>query len=443
MMSKNIYSKFKNALLTCTVGLLALTSGHTLAANNTDDSQQRVEDIQKEIHSTKGTGWHLKSQGGLKYIHAKDDSYWFALNGVMRFDEVLFSGSHRDRQGNFPSGGNVRKIEVDVEGGLGKYWVYTLGVDFGIGGTRTAMSDSWLGYEGLAENIGVYAGRHSANWFGYENSCSTSWYPFLERSLAANAFYPGDGVGVLGDMWWENSGFTVLALQPDHGPRVTGTRRAGNDRWLGAARYTFAPVHELGDVWHFGVSAAYRHSDTRLDGLNVSEFAYSTRPGGRARDTAQLVNTGSMVANHAHVANVEAARQYGPLLVQAEYTTVFVHRKNSSLSNVRFDGWNLMAQYMLTGEILRYDVRDGAFSKIDIQSPYGAVELAARYDGVNLNDKDLHGGSQKNATVGVNWYLNDNIKLSANYVHALVHPANGLLKRKLDIIGARVQVKFK
>lgn len=443
MMSKNTYSILKKVLLSCAAGCLLVTSGLTVAANNTDNSQERVEDIQKEIHESRGAGWQLKSQGGLKYIHPKDDSYWFALNGVMRLDETLFSGSHRDRQNDFPSGGNVRKIEIDVEGGIGKYWVYTVGVDFGINGTRTAMSDSWLGYEGFADNIGVYVGRHSANWFGLENATSTSWYPFLERGAVANAFYPGDGIGVLADIWWENAGLTFVAIQPDHGPRIVANKRSGNDRWLGQTRLTFAPIHTLGNVWHFGVSLSSRHNDARLDTINVNDFAYSTRPAARARNTQQLVNTGTIVANHAHAVNFEAARQWGPLLVQAEYTSLFVHRKHNTMSNVRFDGWNVMAQYMLTGEILHYDVRDGNFSKIDIQSPYGAVELAARYDGIHLNDRDLHGGSQQNGTVGVNWYLNDNIRLSANYVHALLHPAGALPKRKLDIIAARVQVKFK
>jgi len=420
---------------------LCFVIGGVASALDADGSQQRVD----EVRVVEGKGWKLKSGGGLTYINPDNEQYWFALNGVLRFDQTLISGTARDRRSDFPSGGNARKIEIDVEGGLGKYWVYTVGLEFGVGGNQFLLSDSWLGYEGFCQNMGLYVGRHSGNWFGLENSTSTSWYPFLERSLAASAFYPGDGLGVLADMWWADAGVTLLVLKPEPGARIVSPngQRYRDDPWMAETRLTYAPVHNAGDVWHFGLSAAYRRNDAKLNGVSVADLAYSTRPGMRARNTAQIVGTPKMSANYLHAFNVEAARHWGPVLIQGEYTTLFVHRVGDIRGSVIFNGWGVIAQYMITGETHQYDVRDGSFGKIDIKSKNGAVELAARYDGINLNDKNIRGGTAHNVTLGVNWYVNDNLRLSANYVSASLHPQNEAPKRRLEALAGRLQIKFK
>ena len=47
----------------------------------------------------------------------------------------------------------------------------------------------------------------------------------------------------------------------------------------------------------------------------------------------------------------------------------------------------------------------------------GAVELAARYSHVDLDDAGVAlGGRQSNWTVGANWYIGQHFKLQFNYV---------------------------
>jgi phosphate-selective porin OprO/OprP len=42
--------------------------------------------------------------------------------------------------------------------------------------------------------------------------------------------------------------------------------------------------------------------------------------------------------------------------------------------------------------------------------------MAARFSSLDLNDEEVEGGSSDNMTLGVNWYLNRQIRLTANMV---------------------------
>jgi phosphate-selective porin OprO/OprP len=49
----------------------------------------------------------------------------------------------------------------------------------------------------------------------------------------------------------------------------------------------------------------------------------------------------------------------------------------------------------------------------------GALEVGVRLSMTDLNDRDVVGGKETNVTLGVNWYLDKSVRLSANLVHAI------------------------
>ncbi len=400
-----------------------------------------------------GKGWTIGSKGGLSYVHPENDAHWFKLGGVGRLDETLFMGSTNDKGSSFPSSGNIRALDLYLDGGLGKNWAYNFSPSFS--GSTASIENAYLSYMGLLQaNNQVFVGKLSGNWFGLDSSNSTSWNPFLERSLGALAFYPGDGIGVMTDFWWDNGAVTLTAIQPET-TYVQGAR----DKWMGLARATFSPLHEEGNVWHFGASGAYREVNTATASAGV---VFSAPPSARARNVSKdtsvistsLGNNGGLLgavpmrANNYRMWNLEMARQYGPWMLEGEYTQANVHRVASTtpaLGSVSFNAWNIQTRYMLTNEFHAYDVRDGNFGSVKPVGPYGAFEVAARYDYINLNDKDVRGGSEHNGTLGINWFLNQQLRFSANYIRANIRTANGVLgtnKRALNILGFRAQFRF-
>lgn len=448
---KQKYSWVTKGLVSGLFALGVAASSHVFANQAPENNGQSVD------LGELGKGWLLSSTGGLSYINENNADHWFKLSGLLRFDETMFMGSYRDKGINYPSGGNIRTADLYLEGGLAQDWTYNISLEFA-SSSRSTFGDTWISYSGLMEHNQVYFGRVPGNWFGLDNANSGTWNPFLERSLVATTFYPGDGIGVMTDFWSDSAGITFAAMQSPQ----SSFNEAPNmrDRWKGTVRATVAPVHEAGDVWHFGASGAYRELVSAVpqnaDSVGATFQASpgvkirnnkSTNPASMSNVVSTITGNGNLPiqANNIRMFNVEAARQIGPFMLEGEYTNVFVHRTapQQTQGSLQFNGWNIQTRYLLTGEHHDYDVRDGQFGSFKPYSNYGALELAARYDFVNLNNKNVRGGSQHDVTVGLNWFLNQSVRLSANYIRASIHPANDQAHRNLDIIGLRAQVRFK
>jgi phosphate-selective porin OprO/OprP len=120
---------------------------------------------------------------------------------------------------------------------------------------------------------------------------------------------------------------------------------------------------------------------------------------------------------------LEAAHVSGPFSWQAEYMSAHLQR-NSGLPSLNFTGWYAYASWMLTGESRDYRESNATFGQVTPRVAWnghggGALEIAVRLSQTDLNDHDVFGGKETNLTVGVNWYLDKSVRLSANLVHAL------------------------
>ena len=423
----------------------------------------------------------LHTKGGLMVKYAKDPSYWMAVGGQAGYDYAYFMGNRRDKapelavptRRGFPSSANSRGIVLGLAGGIGPQWSYVLSVI--AVGRRVIFDDTYLSYSptNICEKLKLSVGNVPGQFFGFDSSNSLSWVPFMERNLAAVTFNPGSGLGVMGQYGWCDGSFLVTAFQP--GPEENSFNPAmfdnseffgsnlylKRDYWTSTARLTYSPLHTECDVYHFGVSAMWQEKPSSLRGtpIYVGRFV-GAYPGARGRSrlagldstTARLVDTRLLRLNYVRQFNVEAARQWGPVIINGEYTDVYAHRVGDPLGALNFNGWNMQARYMLTGERLGYDVDSGNFCSIVPDCVFGAVELAARYDYINLNSKNVLGGSEHNVTVGINWFISQNVRLTLNYIRADIHPgaASALsqnivpntVERKLDIIAFRAGVRF-
>ncbi|MEK7793814.1 MAG: porin, partial [Candidatus Hydrogenedentota bacterium] len=71
----------------------------------------------------------------------------------------------------------------------------------------------------------------------------------------------------------------------------------------------------------------------------------------------------------------------------------------------------------------------------------GAWELAVRYSQLDLTDHFLLGGQEDNFSAGVNWYLNPNMRIMLNYLHATID-RSPLYDDDFDAIQMRFQLGF-
>ena len=89
--------------------------------------------------------------------------------------------------------------------------------------------------------------------------------------------------------------------------------------------------------------------------------------------------------------------------------------------DIEMDGFYLQAAYTLTGETRGYKGGSGAFAAIKPKNEGGAWEVVARYEDADI---DIPGRSLsadlERMVLGVNWYVNKNVKFMLNYVDSEV-----------------------
>lgn len=447
----------------------------------------------------------VESDGGLKIYNPADSAYWFSIGGRLDFDETIFSGSHREKGPYFPSGGNIRRAFIKLMGGVGDFLTYNFTPSFanhvgpgvsGISGSYSGgfvdFEDAWINYSGIYDNTNLRFGQFTPlttvdNWGRYGTVNDTI---FLEPSIVSVAFQvPTKAYG----LWFDTAiadmiTFAATAYHPRQNHTFIPNALSSpnnyqnpnrSDRLGGAVRVTFAPVHTEDTVLHLGALGRFQSMNNVRNGLPVVQSSvFATYPEALARNTASLLNTGSsfntgnLRARSYNVVTGEVLGIFGPLMIEGEYshaniqrvpfqttaTTVGVNTFTPTVAtpairgNARFHGWHAQAAYVLTGETRGYDFTTGTIQNPSPASKCGAWEIAVRYSYVDLNDKNIFGGTEHNTTIGLNWFVNDNVRLAANYIRANIRNTNPLnfggqaapfpIKRQLDIFGMRIGVMF-
>jgi phosphate-selective porin OprO/OprP len=264
----------------------------------------------------------------------------------------------------------------------------------------------------------------------------------LATSLAAGDNRAAFGAHTFSDRYWVGAYVT--------GP-TTGLNVLHNQRQpLGATfRAVGLPMHnEVGSIL-VGFDALYL-AETGGAG-QARELKMSDRievridPASNALLSATMQNVDS-----ARVLSGEAAANFGSFYAQGEYFDYSIQR--AGLPDLTFNGGYGQASYVITGEKRKYSTSSGAFGGIKPAKPVnfatgdlGAWEIAARYSYASLNDLDIRGGELKSTTVGVNWYVNDNMRFMFNWIHGTVDKFNNAgvnTGANYDAFAMRTQIAF-
>lgn len=387
-----------------------------------------------------------KTDGGIEIFRSNDNRYFFKMHGIAKVDAVFFIDDHNARQNEFPSGTNVRALETTFNGGIGKDLSYTITLSFESG---VGVNDTFFTYHGF-KNTELSFGQVISS-FCLENANSGKWIPFLERSLPVIALRPCMGIGANLSNWGDRYSIMLASTTVPHGQnRDTSTIKHRSDRFTNTGRFIYVPYMQGKDqLIQVGVSGVYADNNPtfRDDSLNTDGRRFSTRPEAKARNTRALVDSGnSMFIKHYTEFAAELAHQWGPFLMHAEYIQADITRKDRD--DLHFYGWHAQAAYVLTGESRVYKPKNGSFGQVKPNCQYGAWEVAARYSMVDLNDNDIHGGKENNVSLSLLWYVNENLLILGNYIHASIDPTQALgaannpnpSKRHLNIFGLRSQI---
>jgi phosphate-selective porin OprO/OprP len=318
--------------------------------------------------------------------------------------------------------------------------------------------------------------------FMFEGTTSSAQLIDIERpeidNIAADSFgagdsrrgieltYQYDNAFMSGDNLVLSTAFTGAKTGTSSSSSGTGTGHGpGGDEpanWLGRASYRF---------WSDGPSnASIGASGATLLGGN-SSVQFRDRPEIRV-DGTRLIDTGSIAARHASMYAVDGGVNFNQFYLGGEYANFEVDRTVTSPTvgggHPNFSGWYLEGSWVLTGEPKTYTVSAtnnevGGFGAPVPSAPFsfagdswGAWELTARYSDTNLDwnrtsstpgpTLGIAGGEERIVDLGVNWYLNREVKLVVNDLIVNVNRLNApggtfanRMSQDLNIVGVRLQ----
>jgi phosphate-selective porin OprO/OprP len=169
-----------------------------------------------------------------------------------------------------------------------------------------------------------------------------------------------------------------------------------------------------------------------------------------------LVDTGDIPGSRQYTLAPEFAVVNGPWTFQAEWTGQFLTRATTSglpQGTVLFHGGYAEILYFLTGEHQPYDKQDGAFGRVIPRSNYhvkkgnpcrsfGAWQVALRFSYLDLNDEAIRGGRVYDWTVGLNWFLNPNMRVQLNYIAEHRDAPQDLVRGWINGVGLRAGYAF-
>ncbi|HEY1380831.1 MAG TPA: porin [Gemmataceae bacterium] len=265
---------------------------------------------------------------------------------------------------------------------------------------------------------------------GLTNNTSMAFLPFIERADNMDAFYgPFDGGFALGVSARDRTESERVTWQYGvYGPSINVFGVSLNKAVYGG-RVTALPVYE-GD----GERLVHVGFGTLNGELVQNQLRVRARPvlrNGPGYAVPVLVDTTNIPGSRQYTLAPEFAAVYGPFTVQAEWAGQFLTRATPdggpSVGTVFYHGGYVEALYFLTGEHQEYDKRDGAFGRVVPRNNYhvkpgdacqtcGAWQIGVRFSYLDLNDKSIQGGQIYDWTVGLNWFLNPNMKVQFNYI---------------------------
>lgn len=408
-------------------------------------------------------GMTAKWNNGLE-LQSKNKDFRVHVGGRTQFDVGWFSTDPNvNAPGNinvpYADGIDLRRARLRIDGTMYENIEWAVEYDFvnclrirGQGGTVgfvddavTAPTDVWWLFKDLPVLDNVKIGNQKEP-IGFEHIVSSRFLPFMERSYNQDTFYGGTfngflpGITTYSTYGEDDAGtYSVGVFKPMNTVFVTNT---GNGDYSVVGRLTNLLWYsdEGRGLLHVGISGK-QGTGVKQNGVPGRTMTFRTRDAVRTGLSQQWPQPAaiSLFGDDVQQVNAELVSVIGPWTFQAEYLVSGFQdaRRNHAdapLGTAVYHGGYVQVLYYLTGEHDHYSKKTGAFERVkphenffrvrdrdgNVISGSGAWQVGFRFNYLDLNDTVggtvLDGGMLHNYTVGLNWFLNPNMKVQFNYM---------------------------
>lgn len=367
------------------------------------------------------------------------------LTGFFQADAAWFSqdSASLTAVGDVPDVVDFRRARLAATGQVAENVGYMVEFDFAFPG-RPNFMDVYLDLKDLP-----FGTMRIGQWrqpFGMDPLTSVRELWFLERALPF-AFVPfrQTGVGIFNtacddSMTWAVSGYK-FPVGPFGG-------NFGDSGYGMSTRITGNPVYDADSntVVHVGFDYSVNNPSTKsLILRSTPEIGYTRGDFGLLLTAIPFfVDTGLINTSLYNLVGAEFGAAVGSLTFQAEWLGAVLDQRGGS--TLQFSGGYAKMAYVLTGEHHPYNRKNGVFTRVVPDAPFGkggcgAWEVAARWSYIDLNDDNIAGGKMNDLTFGLNWYLNKLTKMQFNYIHAFLDSPLAS-DADTDVYALRAQIDF-
>lgn len=384
-----------------------LLSGNLLLAQETSPGQEEVNSIDQPSDQNAETTADKNIENVLaKSVRAmfqeKESPFLHIRWGTKVYIDTPLGNKPQDARVT------LRKAELKLSRAFGKNFQVKLSGNYLKGEFKAG--DSYLVYTGWKTGI-LTAGVQSPP-FSLESTSASSAISFMENALPVAALSENRNAGV--DFLKRASRHMFNASWVFYNPRQEGVSEIGQAL---VGRYVYSPIEVHGHKnYHFGGSFSYRFLNSN------AEVQFRARPEVATTDVF-YIDTGNM-DNGKSVVRValEGSQVNGRFSWQSEVLASRVIRHNAE--SLEFWGAYFHLSQFLTKDTRNYDQGTGTFNNVVPNSPlgnggWGAFEVAFRASYADLTDKDIIGGKESNLSLGINWYLNEKLRLMANVIKVM------------------------
>lgn len=407
----------RNACLILVFGLAALLIS----------GAARAEEKSPTLSITAGRGGFL--------LTSPDGDFVFKLRGIIQADSRLFFQDQATAVDTF----TLRRVRPIIEGTVFKIFDFRITPDFG--GGVTVLQDAYLDAR-FNPAFKLRFGKAKSP-FGLERLQSAADIEFVERSLVTDLVPNRDlGIQATGDLAGGKFNYAIALMNG-----VVDGGSADTDQGDGKdvdGRIFAQPIAGLG----IGIAFTTGSEKGFLPAPSLPTYKTS----GQQTFFRYRLGTTLDAAVVADGTRYRYSPQFyyyrGPVGVLGEYAfTSQEVRKGTDITAIGNDAWNLNFTYVITGEKASYKgiTPDSPFD-LDAGG-FGAFEVVFRYSQLDVDndafpiyaDPALFSTLANEWAIGLNWYLNKNVKFVFNYDQTSFD--GGALKTE-QLFVSRFQIAF-
>lgn len=391
-------------------------------------NEEQHKALKEQAKKEQAAGFQAGVEKGRPFLRSADGNYEFFLVGRLHADFHATEGNARTLTGvDLNDRFLARRARLGVEGKFFKSVRFHVEADFP---ETPTLKDGYLDLEFLPE-LKLRAGQFKEP-FSLEELTSSRFIDFVERSLV-NELVPARDIGVM----LHGSLFKGILDYSLGGFNGAGEDNAdNNDEKDLAARILLAPFKPSKNTWLKGFQLAGNVTYGDQDAANSPQGRTNARTGNRFTFFASQPTRGTRVRWGGDLAWL-----IGPASLKAEYVQVDSDRDGlgpggKDLDKIRSRGWYISVTYLVTGEekTLTAPTPKRNFKPFGEKAGLGAIELGVRWARLDFDSDDpldfadgktdkITGGGKtaENGadalTVGINWYLNKNVRLMFNWTN--------------------------